>query len=159
MASIGDAWVDGAWVESSFASNAWYSSSTPAVVPDPSLDFGSRVVVTISNTINGDETNVLKVDVSELNPEEGTGKAVSEVVIERIKAITSGVDVDILWDATSPQHCLTVSGDSGTDYDFRGVGPLTNNAGSGKTGDILFSTNGATSGSSYSVTLVMRKKY
>ena len=27
MASIGDAWVDGAWVESSFASGAWQSSS------------------------------------------------------------------------------------------------------------------------------------
>jgi len=133
----------------------------PPVTEDPitSIDSSSLAVVTISNLLSTDETNALKIDVSQLEPEPGTGRPVREVYIERIKAITSGVDVDILWDATSPEHCLSISGDSGIDWDFRAVGPLTNNAGAGKTGNILFSTNGATTGSSYSVTLVMRKKY
>jgi hypothetical protein len=127
--------------------------------PITSIDSSSLAVVTISNTLSTDETNALKIDVSQLEPEPGTGRPVREVYIERIKAITSGVDVDILWDATSPEHCLSLSGNSGIDWDFRAVGPLTNNAGAGKTGNILFSTNGATAGSSYSVTLAMRKKY
>jgi hypothetical protein len=136
-------------------------STSDPVTEDPitAIDSGSLAVVTISNILSTDETNALKIDVSQLSPEEGTGRPVREVYIERIKAITSGVDVDILWDATSPQHCLSLSGNSGIDWDFRAVGPLTNNAGAGKTGNILFSTNGATTGSSYSVTLVMRKKY
>jgi len=137
-----------------------YGTET-SITEDPitSIDFGSRTVITISNILSADETEALKVDVSQLLPEEGTGRPVREVSIEQIKATTSGVDVDILWDATSPEHCLSISGDSGIDWDFRAVGPLTNNAGAGKTGNILFSTNGATAGSSYSVTLVMRKKY
>lgn len=136
-----------------------YGSADPTEDPITSIDFGTRAVITISNTLSADETEALKVDVSQLLPEEGTGRPVREVYIEQIKAITSGVDVDILWDATSPEHCMTLTGNSGIDYDFRAVGPLTNNAGAGKTGDILFSTNGASAGSSYSVTLVMRKKY
>ena len=136
-----------------------YGTSAVEENPLTSIDFGTRTVVTISNTLSADETDALKVDVSQLSPEEGTGRPVREVYIEQIKAITSGVDVDILWDATSPEHCLSISDDSGIDWDFRAVGPLTNNAGAGKTGNILFSTNGASAGSSYSVTLVMRKKY
>lgn len=136
-----------------------YNETIISEDPITSIDSGSLAVVTISNILSTDETNALKIDVSQLSPEEGTGRPVREVYIERIKAITSGVDVDILWDATSPQHCLSLSGNSGIDWDFRAVGPLTNNAGAGKTGNILFSTNGATAGSSYSVTLVMRKKY
>jgi hypothetical protein len=144
------------------SADTWFQVyGIPAVEENPltSIDFGTRAVVTISNTLSADETDALKVDVSQLSPEEGTGRPVREVYIEQIKAITSGVDVDILWDATSPEHCLSISGNSGIDWDFRAVGPLTNNAGAGKTGNILFSTNGATTGSSYSVTLVMRKKY
>lgn len=137
-----------------------YGTLIPATEdPITSIDSGSLAVVTISNLLSTDETNALKIDVSQLEPEPGTGRPVREVYIERIKAITSGVDVDILWDATSPQHCLSLSGNSGIDWDFRAIGPLTNNAGAGKTGNILFSTNGATAGSSYSVTLAMRKKY
>jgi hypothetical protein len=149
------------WAQYAFADGGHKVYGTSAVEENPltSIDFGTRTVVTISNTLSADETDALKVDVSQLSPEEGTGRPVREVYIEQIKAITSGVDVDILWDATSPEHCLSISDDSGIDWDFRAVGPLTNNAGAGKTGNILFSTNGASAGSSYSVTLVMRKKY
>jgi hypothetical protein len=153
----GTTWTSVSSVDLAF--KVYYVGEPVTEDPLTSIDFGTRAVVTISNTLSADETDALKVDVSQLSPEEGTGRPVREVCIEQIKAITSGVDVDILWDATSPEHCLSISGNSGIDWDFRAVGPLTNNAGAGKTGNILFSTNGATTGSSYSVTLVMRKKY
>ncbi|NCW67442.1 MAG: hypothetical protein EBV86_02570 [Marivivens sp.] len=123
------------------------------------VDSDTTVVMLISNVLSTDETNALKVDVSALQPESRTGRQVKEVYIEEVKAVTTNVVVDVLWDATSPKQCLTISGSTDTEWDFREVGPIVNNAGSGKTGDILFSTYGAASGSSYSVLLVMHKKY
>ena len=154
---------NGSWatVSGDLSFKAYGAAATPPYTEDllKTIDYGTRAVVTVSNTLSSDETNALKIDLSQLSPEEGTGKPVTQVYIEQIKAVTSGLDVDILWDATTPEPCLLLTGDSGVSYDFRAVGPLTNNAGAGKTGNILFSTNGASAGSSYSVTLVMRKKY
>jgi hypothetical protein len=85
-------------------------STSDPVTEDPitAIDSGSLAVVTISNILSTDETNALKIDVSQLSPEEGTGRPVREVYIERIKAITSGVDVDILWDARHSTVYLSV---------------------------------------------------
>ena len=43
--------------------------------------------------------------------------------------------------------------------DFRDFGGLTNNSGSGKTGDVLFTTVGHSSADTYSIILSMRKNY
>jgi len=43
--------------------------------------------------------------------------------------------------------------------DFQDFGGLSNNAGSGKTGDILFTTKGHSSGDTYSIVLEMIKVY
>jgi len=42
--------------------------------------------------------------------------------------------------------------------DFKPVGGLINNAGTGVTGDILFTTSGHTAGDSYSIILEMDKR-
>ena len=104
------------------------------------------------------ETNLKKVDVSTLKAK--GSDACSEVVIEKIVADISGMQVRILWDATANVACFTVSA-SGT-YDFKdnsGVRGLENDAGAGKTGDVLFTTIGASSNDHYSIVLYMRKKY
>ena len=43
--------------------------------------------------------------------------------------------------------------------DFKNFGGIPNNAGSGKNGDILFTTKGHSSGDTYSITLEMAKVY
>jgi hypothetical protein len=44
-------------------------------------------------------------------------------------------------------------------FDFEKFGGLTNNAGAGKTGDVLFSTADASNGDFYAIVLEMVKSY
>ena len=44
-------------------------------------------------------------------------------------------------------------------HDYSAFGGLPNNAGSGKTGDILFTTVGHSSADTYTIILSMRKNY
>ena len=67
------------------------------------------------------------------------------------------MSVDILWDATTDALCLSLSRQGV--FDFTEVGPLSNNAGSGVTGDVKFSTVGASADDRYFIMLVMDKKY
>ncbi len=106
---------------------------------------------------NGDaETAALKVDVSTLS---GFNDSLpSEVRIEKIEYSLSGMQVNILWDATTDVVAWQLTPDSGNELCFRSA-PLVNNAGAGKTGDILFTTIGASAGDSYSIVLYLVKVY
>lgn len=95
------------------------------------------------------ETGVLKVDVSALTP------AATTVSIEKIWYSISGMVVTLLWDATADVRIMDLSGYD--DLDFSDFGGLINNAGAGVTGDILFTTSGATNGDNYTIILKMRK--
>lgn len=104
------------------------------------------------------ESDVTKVDVSTLNTNR-LGEACTQVAIERIwYSTTSDINVDIKWDATANVTAWTVGGDG--HMDFRSVGPIENNSGAGKTGDIVFSTVGTVAATSrYSIILCLRKSY
>ena len=104
------------------------------------------------------ENKVLKVDVSALNPS-AAGGACDAVTITKIHASTHGMEVQIYWDATTDVLCWIVPQNSQYTWDWEKVGGLTNNAGAGKTGDILFSTVDASAGDMYSVVLEMVKHY
>jgi len=122
------------------------------------VDDGQNVVIKLTNESDGTaETALKKVDVSAL--EEKDGDACAEVVIERIVADISGMTVKMLWDATANVLCHTISGSGTTDFRDLGCKGLTNNAGAGKTGDLLFTTVGHTSGDYYSIILYMKKVY
>jgi hypothetical protein len=113
-----------------------------------------RLVVKFTNVSDGTgESAVNKVDVSALTP------APTEVIIERIQFSTDGMAVRVLWDATTDSVAwLVPAGQTGcvdfTKSEGRG---LVNDAGSGKTGDILFTTVGHSSGDTYSIVLDLRK--
>ena len=107
---------------------------------------------------SGNESEVLKVDVSALNPS-ASGKTCNGVAIQKIHASTHGLEVEIYWDATTDILCWALPQNSQYTFDFSSFGGLTNNAGSGKTGDVLFSTLDATNGDFYAVTLEMVKSY
>lgn len=107
--------------------------------------------VTMAFTGEDSEAAVLKVDVSALNG------APSRVSIEKIKWATQGMAVNILWDATTDVIAWVLPPDSAGEIDFCDIGGLKNNAGSGITGDIMFTTVGHAAGDTYSIILCMKK--
>lgn len=104
------------------------------------------------------ESKVLKVDVSALLPS-ASGGICDGVTITKIHASTHGMEVQIYWDATTDVLCWQVPQNSQYTWDWEKIGGLTNNAGAGKTGDVLFSTVDASNGDMYTITLEMVKHY
>lgn len=122
------------------------------------FDGDSQAVMKFNNVSDGTgEAAVLKVDVSALKAN-FEGKACTGVNIRRITASVNGMSVNILWDATTDVSAFIVSPGMYT-LDFGSTTILGNNSGDGKTGDILFTTVGATSGDTYSIILEMIKTY
>jgi len=64
-----------------------------------------------------------------------------------------------LWDATTNTICWDLNADYTTDEDFSEFGGIRNTAGSGKTGDILLTTTGHSSGDSYVIVLTLFKEF
>jgi hypothetical protein len=105
-----------------------------------------------SNVSDGTgEAAVLKVDVSTLAPAPG------EVTIQKIVYSTTGMSVDILWDATTDVVAWHIPADRDGEYCF-GDHPLKNNAGTGKTGDVMFTTIGHSANDRYTIYLHMLKR-
>jgi len=118
----------------------------------------SQAVMKFNNVSDGTgEAAVLKVDVSALAAN-NVGKACVGVDIRRILASVNGMSVNILWDATTDVSAFILSPGVYT-FDFDTTTILRNNAGTGKTGDIMFTTVGASAGDTYSIVLEMVKIY
>lgn len=113
-----------------------------------------RLIIKCTSISDGTgETGVVKVDVSALSP------PATEVAIERIRYATYGMAVRVLWDATADEVAWLIPADADGFIDFTTTfaGRLINNAGSGKTGDVLFTTIGHSAGDTYAIVLEMRK--
>jgi len=130
-----------------------------AVTSQTLIDGGKQVVMKFTNVSDGSgEAAVTKVDVSALDASVD-GDTCTGVVIERIWWQCIGMKVKILFDATTDAFCIELGENQSGDHDYTAFGGLTNNAGSGKTGDISFTTVGHTSADTYTIILYMRKKY
>lgn len=119
------------------------------------VDGERNCVLKFTNISDGTgEAAVLKVDVSALSP------APSEVKINRVQYMTHGIGVQILWDATANVQAMRLPQDEFGDIDLTRFGGVINNAGAGKTGDVLFTTTEtAIAGDGYTVVLHMVKRY
>lgn len=104
------------------------------------------------------EVGALKIDVSTLSTD-SYGHACNGVKINKIWAQTLGMGVDILWDATTDVVADTVPADVMYKMCFSDFGGIPNNAGAGKTGDVLFSTVGASAGDRYTIVIEGIKTY
>jgi hypothetical protein len=104
------------------------------------------------------ESGVVKIDVSALNAN-ASGLACNGIKINKVWAQTQGMSVDILWDATSDLLCETIPADKFYLMDYSSFGGLPNNAGAGKTGDVLFTTVGAAAGDRYTIVIEGIKTY
>lgn len=94
------------------------------------------VKVHILGDASGDETNTSLIDVSTY------AGAPDRVRIDRITWSGDVFDVHMHWDATANVDILTLASGQPIDQKYDGFGGLINNAGTGVTGDILFSTVG-----------------
>lgn len=129
-----------------------------AVTSQTVYDGSRRAVMKFTNISDGTgESAVTKVDVSTLGSY--NGNACTSVQIQKIHAMTDGMGVNILWDATTDALCATIPQNAFYGYDFTPFSGLTNNAGAGKNGNILFTTVGASSGDRYTIVLELIKHY
>jgi hypothetical protein len=129
-----------------------------AVTSQTLIDQDRVAIMKFTNISDGTgESAVLKVDVSALSAP--AGKVCSGVSIVRIYASTEGMGVDVLWDATTDVVAITLGPNQFYEYGFDDFGGIWNNSGAGKTGDIRFTTIGASSGDRYTIILYMTKQY
>jgi len=130
-----------------------------AVATQVILDGERLYIAKFTNISDGTgETGVIKIDVSTLTPS-SFSKACNGVKINKIWAQTQGMGVDIIWDATTDVLCETIPADKFYLMDYSSFGGLPNNAGAGKTGDVLFSTVGAAAGDRYTIVIEAIKTY
>ena len=116
-----------------------------------------RLVMKFTNVSDGTgESAVNKVDVSAFTAGE-KGATCTGVTIDRIYYTLDGMKVQILWDASTDVEAYKLLDTTG-DIDFSSFGGLQNNAGSGKTGDVLFTTVGHSNTDTYNIILDMTKQ-
>ena len=130
-----------------------------AVTSQTILDGEHLFIGKFTNISDGTgETAVTKITASSLSPN-SWGKVCNGVKINKVWVQTYGMGVDVLWGATSNVICESVPADTAYLLDYSSFGGLPNNAGAGVTGNVLFTTVGATSGKRYTIILECIKTY
>jgi Ethanolamine utilization protein EutJ (predicted chaperonin) len=130
-----------------------------AVTSQTLLD-GERVaIMKFTNISDGTgETAVTKVNVSTL-AKSGSGQACTGVIVNKIASVCHGMEVRMLWDATTDVPFFLSTVNTNYNNDFSDFGGITNNSGAGKNGNIVFTTSDQTAGDTYTVVLEMVKTY
>jgi len=130
-----------------------------AVTTQTLMDGERLVIMKFTNISDGTGENaVTKVNVSTLLPN-GNGKACTGVIVNKITSVCHGMEVRMYWDATTDVPFFLSTVNTNYENDFSKIGGITNNAGAGKNGNIVFSTSDQTNGDTYTVVLEMIKTY
>jgi len=130
-----------------------------AVTSQTLFDNERTAIMKFTNISDGTgESAVLKVDVSALTPS-ASGKTCTKVTVTKIYIANHGMEVRMLWDATTDVPFYLSSPGATQTLDMTGFGGITNNGGAGSTGDIVFSTADASAGDTYWCILEMVKGY
>ena len=131
-----------------------------AVATQTIQDGAKTAIFRFTNVSDGTgESAVTKIDVSSLSNDPMTDKACSSVVIEKIYYQTIGMGVKIFFDASSDVLAWQLNADWADTLDFSDFTGIPNNAGSGVTGDIQFTTVGHSSGDVYNIVMQVRKHF
>lgn len=121
-----------------------------AVTSQTILDGARNVVMKFTNLSDGTgESAVKKVDAAVL------AGAPTNLKVSKIHYSVTGMVVTLLWDATTDVRMVDLAGDGW--FDFRDFGGLTNNGGSGVTGNINLTTTGHSVGDNYTIVMEMQK--
>jgi hypothetical protein len=130
-----------------------------AVASQTILDGERLFIGKFTNISDGTgETGALKIDVSTLRAS-ASGNACNGVKINKIYATTFGMEVRILWDASTDVLAWMLPTNSNYLMDLSSFGGIPNNAGTGVTGDVLFTTTNAAAGDMYTIVLECIKTY
>ena len=130
-----------------------------AVTSQTIQDGEKNCIMKFTNVSDGTgESAVAKVDVSALSSN-SAGVSCSEVRVLRVSHAIVGMSVQLFFNATSNVLLMELAESSNGHMDFTDFGGIPNNAGSGKDGDVLFTTKGHSSGDTYSIVLEMVKVY
>ena len=122
-------------------------------------DSERKAVLKFTNISDGTgESAVIKVDVSALATN-SAGQACTSVTVAKIWWQCVGMGVELLFDATTDMLIIGLSPDSNGFHDYSPFTGIPNNAGAGKTGDIAFTTIGASANDTYTVILELIKEY
>lgn len=130
-----------------------------AVTSQTLMDGERMAIMKFTNISDGTgESAVTKVNVSALNPN-AWGKACNGVTVTKITSVCHGMEVRMYWDATTDVPFFLSTINTNYENDFSSIGGISNNAGTGKNGNIVFSTADQTNGDTYTVVLEMVKSY
>ena len=130
-----------------------------AVTSQTIIDGDRNCVMKFTNVSDGTgESAVAKVDVSALSAN-SAGTACSGVKIVRVSHAIVGMSVQLFFNANANVLFMELAESSNGHMDYSDFGGIPNNAGTGKNGDVLFTTKGASNGDTYSITLEMIKTY
>ena len=123
------------------------------------IDGERNCVMKFTNVSDGTgESAVAKEDVSALAAN-SAGTACSEVRLVRVSHAIVCMSVQLFFNASTNVLIMELAESSNGHMEFGDFGGIPNNAGSGKNGDILFTTKGHSSGDTYSIVLEMIKVY
>lgn len=121
--------------------------------------------VTKHTIVDGSEILVVKIHIT------GATDLADEVLIDastytpaftaerlmKVEGNMAGLKLNLEWDATTDVPIITV-GDGYFCHDFRDHGGINNNSGTGKTGDILGTTEGASADTYGWITFYIKKE-
>ena len=131
-----------------------------AVATQTIQDGAQKAILRFTNVSDGTgESAVTKIDVSGLTTNPVTGMSCSSVSIEKISFSNIGMGVKIYFDATTDVLVIQLPADWADEFDFSEFSGIPDNAGSGATGDIQFTTVGHSSGDSYTIIMTVVKHY
>jgi hypothetical protein len=130
------------------------------VVASQTLLDGERLFIgKFTNISDGTgETAVVKINPSTLSVN-AYGRACNGVKINKIWSTTHGMEVRILWDATTDVFAWMIPQNNNYLMDFSSFGGLQNNGGTGVNGNVLFTTADASSGDMYTIVIEGIKTY
>ena len=130
-----------------------------AVTSQTLVDGERLAIMKFTNISDGTgETAVTKVTVSSLSAN-NLGIACNGVTVTKITSVCHGMEVRMYWDASTDVPFFLSTINTNYQNDFSSIGGISNNAGTGKNGNIVFSTADATNGDTYTVVLEMVKHY
>lgn len=121
------------------------------------LDGERLAIIKVTGFVDTTETNVVKVDVSTLTSKGAL--TCTGCKLNRVWSQTHGCEVQMLWDATTPLMIITLPQNNNYFMDYSMFGGIPNNSGTGKTGDISFTTQDVSAGDTYSIVMEVIKTY
>ena len=131
-----------------------------AVATQTIQDDAKTAIFRFTNVSDGTgESAVVKIDVSSLAPDPVTNAACSSVTLQKIYYTTIGMGVKIFFDADTDVLAWQLNADWTDTLDFSDFTGIPNNSGTGKTGDIAFTTVGHSSGDVYNIVIQVSKSY